>query len=82
MLCVVTVLVIVFAGCGATSKEEEVFDTLLLVARNVLQFIRLAAVMRQCVLLFRSSKVHQSHLTNLDSTDPDNPYSPAHVLST
>jgi len=47
MLCVVTVLVIVFAGCGATSKEEEVLDTLLLVARNVLQFIRLAAVMRQ-----------------------------------
>lgn len=45
--CVLTVLVIVFAGCGATSKEEEVLDTLLLVARNVLQFCRLAAVMRQ-----------------------------------
>ncbi|KAI5116190.1 hypothetical protein M0805_002285 [Coniferiporia weirii] len=45
--CVITVLTIVFAGCGSTSKEEEVLDTLLLVARNVLQFIRLAAVMRQ-----------------------------------
>jgi len=45
--CIFTVLMIVFAGCGATSKEEELFDTLLLVARNVLQFCRLAAVMRQ-----------------------------------
>jgi len=45
--CVVTLLVIFFAGCGSTSKEEELLDTLLLVARNVLQFGRLAAVMRQ-----------------------------------
>ncbi|EJD03627.1 uncharacterized protein FOMMEDRAFT_82807 [Fomitiporia mediterranea MF3/22] len=45
--CVITVLTIVFAGCGSTSKEEELLDTLLLVGRNVLQFIRLAAVMRQ-----------------------------------
>jgi hypothetical protein len=41
--------VIAFAGCGAHSKEEEIFDTLLLIARNVLQFGRLAAVMRQYV---------------------------------
>lgn len=47
LFCAVTLLVIVFAGCGSTSKEEEVLDTLLLVARNVLQFLRLAAVMRQ-----------------------------------
>ncbi|THH09602.1 hypothetical protein EW145_g1901 [Phellinidium pouzarii] len=47
VFCVITVLTIVFAGCGSTSKEEEVIDTLLLVARNVLQFIRLAAVVRQ-----------------------------------
>jgi len=46
LFCVVTVLTVVFAGCGS-SKEEQVFDTLLLVARNVLQFCRLAAVMRQ-----------------------------------
>ncbi|GBE77687.1 hypothetical protein BKA93DRAFT_820252 [Sparassis latifolia] len=45
--CVITLLLIFFAGCGSTSKEEELLDTLLLVARNVLQFGRLAAVMRQ-----------------------------------
>lgn len=48
--CVITLLFIFFAGCGNTSKEEELLDTLLLVARNVLQFGRLAAVMRQYVL--------------------------------
>ena len=47
LLCALTLLVIAFAGCGSTSKQEEVLDTLLLVARNVLQFGRLAAVMRQ-----------------------------------
>ena len=47
VFCAVTLLVIAFAGCGSTSKEEEVLDTLLLIARNVLQFGRLAAVMRQ-----------------------------------
>ncbi|KXN88749.1 hypothetical protein AN958_06616 [Leucoagaricus sp. SymC.cos] len=45
--CALTLLVLAFADCGTGSKEEEVFDTLLLVARNVLQFGRLAAVMRQ-----------------------------------
>ncbi|KAL1951427.1 hypothetical protein VTO73DRAFT_576 [Trametes versicolor] len=45
--CVITLLFIFFAGCGNTSKEEELLDTLLLVARNFLQFGRLAAVMRQ-----------------------------------
>jgi hypothetical protein len=49
VFCVLTVLVIVFAGCGATSKEEEIFDTLLLVTRNVLQFGRLANIVRQYV---------------------------------
>lgn len=53
--CVITVLIVVFAGCGKTSKEEELFDTLLLVARNVLQFTRLATVMRQYVKLKHSS---------------------------
>ncbi|KAF9814180.1 hypothetical protein IEO21_05249 [Rhodonia placenta] len=38
IFCVVTLLVIFFAGCGNTSKEEELLDTLLLVARNILQF--------------------------------------------
>lgn len=48
--CAITLLVLAFAKCGAGSKEEEIFDTLLLIARNVLQFGRLAAVMRQFVL--------------------------------
>jgi len=47
VFCVLTLLVLAFAKCGSTSKEEEILDTLLLVARNVLQFSRLAAVMRQ-----------------------------------
>lgn len=51
-LCALTLLVLTFAGCGSTSKEEEILDTLLLVARNVLQFGRLAAVMRQYVRYF------------------------------
>lgn len=49
IFCVLTLLVIVFNGCGTASKEEEILDTLLLVARNILQFGRLAAVVRQCV---------------------------------
>lgn len=48
LFCALTLMVLAFAKCGAGSKEEEIFDTLLLVARNVLQFGRLAAVMRQC----------------------------------
>ncbi|KAJ3540321.1 hypothetical protein NMY22_g4345 [Coprinellus aureogranulatus] len=47
VFCALTLLVLAFAKCGAGSKEEEIFDTLLLIARNVLQFGRLAAVMRQ-----------------------------------
>ncbi|KIJ25756.1 hypothetical protein M422DRAFT_216588 [Sphaerobolus stellatus SS14] len=47
LFCVVTLMAITLVGCGAGSKAEEVFDTLLLVARNVLQFGRLAAVTRQ-----------------------------------
>ncbi|KAG8864018.1 hypothetical protein FRB96_006891 [Tulasnella sp. 330] len=46
LFCALTLLVLAFADCGDTSKEEEILDTLLLVARNVLQFARLAAVMR------------------------------------
>merc|ERR1711939_541429 len=43
--CIVTVLVIFFSGCSA--KGEEVFDTFLLVARNLIQFSRLAIVLRR-----------------------------------
>ncbi|TRM65884.1 hypothetical protein BD626DRAFT_193590 [Schizophyllum amplum] len=47
MFCALTLIVLAFSTCGGGSKEEEILDTLLLVARNVLQFSRLAAVMRQ-----------------------------------
>ncbi|KAG8756702.1 hypothetical protein FRC14_002809 [Serendipita sp. 396] len=46
-LCVITILFIFFSGCSNISKEEELLDTFLLVARNVLQFGRLATVMRR-----------------------------------
>ncbi|KAF8516133.1 hypothetical protein BU17DRAFT_76687 [Hysterangium stoloniferum] len=47
LFCAITLLAITLVGCGTGSKAEEVFDTLLLVARNILQFGRLAAVTRQ-----------------------------------
>ena len=51
VLCIITLVVIFYNGsrCDDTSKEEELLDTLLLVARNVLQFGRLLSVMRQYV---------------------------------
>ena len=49
--CALTLLVLAFGKCGAGSKQEEILDTLLLIARNVLQFGRLAAVMRQYVAI-------------------------------
>lgn len=45
VLCGITILVIFFKGCSA--KGEEVFDTFLLVVRNLFQFGRLALVMRK-----------------------------------
>lgn len=55
VFCALTLLVLAFAGCGAGSKEEEMLDTLLLIARNILQFGRLASVMRQYVSALLSS---------------------------
>lgn len=52
--CGVTLLVIFFSGCDNTSKEEELLDTFLLVVRNLLQFGRLATVMRQYVSFLMS----------------------------
>ncbi|GAA5908614.1 hypothetical protein JCM6882_003693 [Rhodosporidiobolus microsporus] len=43
--CAVTLVVIFFSGCSA--KGEEVFDTFLLVVRNLFQFGRLALVLRK-----------------------------------
>ncbi|GAA96119.1 uncharacterized protein L969DRAFT_83987 [Mixia osmundae IAM 14324] len=45
IFCTVTVVVVFLSGCSA--KGEEIFDTLLLVARNTIQFGRLAIVMRR-----------------------------------
>jgi len=45
VLCIITVVVVFFSGCSA--KGEEVFDTVLLVVRNLFQFGRLALVMRK-----------------------------------
>ncbi|GAA5954898.1 hypothetical protein JCM21900_004980 [Sporobolomyces salmonicolor] len=43
--CVITLVIIFFSGCSA--KGEEVFDTFLLVVRNLFQFGRLALVLRK-----------------------------------
>ncbi|BGP54967.1 hypothetical protein JCM8202_003477 [Rhodotorula sphaerocarpa] len=43
--CAVTLVVIFFSGCSA--KGEEVFDTFLLVVRNLFQFGRLVLVLRK-----------------------------------
>ncbi len=53
LFCVVTLIVILSTPCA--SKGEEIFDTLLLVARNVVQFWRLAAMMRRLVNPFMHS---------------------------
>ncbi|KAF8329123.1 uncharacterized protein EI90DRAFT_3063242 [Cantharellus anzutake] len=45
LFCFVTLIVILSTPCA--SKEEEVFDTLLLAARNIVQFWRLAAIMKK-----------------------------------
>lgn len=73
VFCALTLLVLAFAGCGATSKEEEMLDTLLLVARNVLQFGRLASVMRQYAPLYYSPLNHFPNPSEL--TGPDKVYS-------
>jgi hypothetical protein len=56
--CVITVLVVFFSGCSA--KGEEVFDDVLLIARNAIQFGRLALVMRRSVV----SLIMQCHAEN------------------
>ncbi|GJN89635.1 hypothetical protein Rhopal_002622-T1 [Rhodotorula paludigena] len=45
VFCAITLVVIFFSGCSA--KGEEVFDTFLLVVRNLFQFGRLAIVLRK-----------------------------------
>lgn len=45
VFCVITVLVVFLSGCSA--KGEELFDTFLLVIRNMIQFTRLALMLRR-----------------------------------
>ncbi|KZO92734.1 hypothetical protein CALVIDRAFT_540618 [Calocera viscosa TUFC12733] len=47
LFCVTTLLFLAISGCSSTSQREELLDTLLLVLRNVLQFTRLANVLRK-----------------------------------
>ncbi|KZT30852.1 hypothetical protein NEOLEDRAFT_1144378 [Neolentinus lepideus HHB14362 ss-1] len=47
IFCAITLAILLFAHSGRGSKGEEVFDSVLLIARNVLQFLRLAMIMRQ-----------------------------------
>jgi len=48
LFCALTLLVLALSGCGSdASREEELLDTILLFVRNILQFVRLAAVMRK-----------------------------------
>ncbi|KAG6840913.1 hypothetical protein C0991_003255 [Blastosporella zonata] len=78
IFCALTLLVIMFAKCGTGSKEEEILDTLLLVTRNVLQFGRLAAVMRQSGQSIFSqpkpidiSSARRAGFMDLDAADSD-----------
>ncbi|EPQ60390.1 hypothetical protein GLOTRDRAFT_89918 [Gloeophyllum trabeum ATCC 11539] len=47
IFCALTLSILLFAHSGRGSKGEEVFDSVLLIGRNVLQFLRLAMIMRQ-----------------------------------
>ena len=56
LFCVVTVIVVVSTPCAAASKGEEMFDTLILVVRNLVQFGRLFSIMRKYVSILRIVK--------------------------
>lgn len=46
VLCAIT-LIFVLQGCSSSRKEEEVFDTILLIVRNGVQFGRIAVMLRR-----------------------------------
>ncbi|RUO96755.1 hypothetical protein BC936DRAFT_141495 [Jimgerdemannia flammicorona] len=46
LLCCIT-LVVISPGCSAGEREEAILDTVLLVVRNVVQFFRLAGMLRR-----------------------------------
>ncbi|KAJ9097695.1 hypothetical protein QFC21_004732 [Naganishia friedmannii] len=45
--CIITLLLVFLNPCGASSKREEVLDTILLVVRNGVQFWRLGTIIRR-----------------------------------
>ncbi|CAG8495360.1 2171_t:CDS:2 [Ambispora gerdemannii] len=46
-LCVLTLIFILVGGCSSGWKSEELLDTFLLVARNLVQFCRLIVILRK-----------------------------------
>lgn len=47
LLCVVTLLILIFADCSAGERREAMIDTMLLVVRNGVQLYRLITVARK-----------------------------------
>ena len=47
-LCAIT-LIVLASGCSASERNEAIFDTILLVIRNVIQFFRLFMMVRKYV---------------------------------
>ena len=52
LLCVVTLLILIFADCSAGERREAMIDTMLLVVRNGVQLYRLITVARKQVDVF------------------------------
>lgn len=45
--CILTLLLVFLNPCGSTTKSEQVLDTILLVVRNGVQFLRLGAILKR-----------------------------------
>ncbi|ODN75541.1 hypothetical protein L202_06667 [Cryptococcus amylolentus CBS 6039] len=45
--CLFTLLLVFFSPCSSSTRSEEIFDTILLVGRNAIQFLRLGAILRR-----------------------------------
>ncbi|KAL1920868.1 uncharacterized protein VTP21DRAFT_11503 [Calcarisporiella thermophila] len=46
-VCAITVIVLITSDCSTESREEEMFDIVLLIIRNAVQFVRLAIMLRK-----------------------------------
>ncbi|KAG2178400.1 hypothetical protein INT44_001552 [Umbelopsis vinacea] len=65
ILCAIT-LIVIASGCSASERSEALFDTILLVIRNCVQFFRLFMMMRknQHSLSTRSARIDFDDLRN------------------